>query len=98
MARTAALAPDAQIEVNDTVRLGNGKQKWIVTGLNPDRGTADLYWSRSTSRTTAHSIQQTVKTERLTLLRKGNADQDRDRRVCTDFGWHGTDQCYCGMA
>ncbi len=85
------------LAVGDTVKVGNGKQRWVVLTVEP----GDMYgvhWVKRTGRNSYREIIRTERRDRLTFVRKGNAEQDRHVKNCRDFGWHGTEKCYCGGA
>ncbi len=96
MAAAASVAQgEPVIEVGDTVKIGDGRQRWVVLTVEP----GDMYgvlWYRRHNRHAATEIIRTEHRDRLTFLRKGNAEQDRHVKNCKDLGWHGTPNCYCG--
>lgn len=84
------------IEVGDTVKIGNGKQKWAVLTVEPgDR--YGVLWYRKLSRNSAREIIRTEPRDRLTFVRKGNAEHDKHVKNCKEMGWHDTPNCYCAV-
>lgn len=82
---------EGTIEEQDTVRIGAGKQRWIVEAIQGD--SCEVSWCRRVDRNTTRTRTRTEQRSNLTLVRKGNTDQD----ACKKLGWHGTNLCCCGV-
>lgn len=81
-----------EIERFDTVRISGSTMLFVVEHIYPG---VVIVTSTTRSGSEAHVVTRSSPMKHLTLVRKGNVEDDEWRESCADLGWHGSDRCYC---